>query len=223
MSMLKQKSTILIRFFSPQKGLKSGKRARGCHADYKGSWTAEDSRIPDQSSALPCPISAERARMCQWRTQCLEHHTDLGGLPFAKSCLFTIVFVLAPEEFQNSTQNQCFHGILMTLGSPVLWRKPDSLYVLRGSCMSFFMYWHFIIFIQVSWYSVVERKLFWNVNSYLVLSSTKLIFLPPSLQNVIIQLLLQITAIIQISRTQVYSGKPDSELKTWRIHNKAEP
>lgn len=78
--MRKQKSTILIRFFfSPQKGLKSGKRARECHADYKGSWTAEDSRIPDQSSVLPCPISAERARMCQCRTWCLKHHTGLGG------------------------------------------------------------------------------------------------------------------------------------------------
>lgn len=42
----------------------------------------------------------------------------------------------------------------------------------------------------------------------------KMIFLPPSLQNAITQLLLQITAIIQISRTQVHSGKTDLDLKT---------
>lgn len=51
----------------------------------------------------------------------------------------------------------------------------------------------------------------------------KMIFLPPSLQNAITQLLLQITAIIQISRTQVYSGKPDLELKSWGIQNKTVP
>lgn len=180
--MWKQKSTIWIKgLFSSQKG--ENKQETKEHD--KGSWRAEHSRIPAQYSALPSFISAERVRMCQWRPWCLSHHTQIWWSIFSKSCLliFLLLALEEPKWYSKPELSQHFNDLVISCHP---YGPPDENQVLY-MCSKIYVCLSsggFAVFIQISWYSVAERKPFWN-KLILCFVFHKIKFLPPSLQNVI--------------------------------------
>lgn len=162
--------------------------------------------------------------MCQWRTWCLEHHTQVLGVYLWQDLpvdhCFSSCSRGVPKQYSKPKLSWHFND----LGIPSTLKKTRisicaqrSMHVFLHVALMFYYFYTDIMIFSGGKKGFLKHK-FIPCSVF-----HKMNFLPPSLQNTITQLLLQITAIIQISRTQVYSGKPGLELKTWRIHDKAVP